>query len=288
MGKILFLPHGGLEVASCRYRAWWVAEALGPDAQCMRIGDILDAEIDRPDVVVFQKTTPLSLLERFKAEGVRIAWDVCDPVWWYQGGVTKQIASLVDFAVASNDRLAADFFAHFPRIPTHTIPDRLKMAHYAKQRQHTKADPVRLIWFGHHDNRPVLFGALSAIERLRQSGCPVELTIFDGAPEKPLHINGLPVYHIPWDVDIENEVIASHDIAILPPHPGIHGPVKSNNKTLTAWACGLPVTTGDDYAHLANLAQDVDYRRDMGVIGRANVTADYTIEKSAAEWRELA
>ena len=51
----------------------------------------------------------------------------------------------------------------------------------------------------------------------------------------------LTIKHVPWLLDKEVEVIASHDLAFLPSYPGMWGRLKSDNKKVHAGLCGLHV-----------------------------------------------
>jgi len=136
-------------------------------------------------------------------------------------------------------------------------------------------------------NRPALFGALANLERLAANGRDIELTICDERPDMVMRItNMFPVYHVLWELEQENAIIAAHDIAILPPYPGPWGRVKSNNRTLTAWACGLPATDCESYKELMTL-MDADTRARLGADGRKWVEEDYNVERSAREWERL-
>lgn len=188
--------------------------------------------------------------------------------------------------MASNDGLAADFRQNFPGVRCITIPDRIKLDAYPTRREHTDTEPVRLIWFGNPENRPVLWAAIPAIERAAAHGRRIALTIFDDG-KAGWTLRGVPVYNLPWKYAIENDVISSHDIAVLPVHPGIHGAVKSDNKTLTAYANGLPVTGASDYRDFLRLIDDPDYRQAQADAGYELLARRGDVRQSAAEWREV-
>ena len=133
-----------------------------------------------------------------------------------------------------------------------------------------------------------IFGALANLERLAANGHSIALTIYDDQPQNRwTFTDSFPVYYTQWRLDQENEVIASHDIALLPPYPGPWGKVKSNNKELTAWACGLPATDGQDYVEMCDLVALSSKRQIEADRGYEEVKAAYTVDKSADEWKEL-
>jgi hypothetical protein len=96
-----------------------------------------------------------------------------------------------------------------------------------------------------------------------------------------------PVYYVQWSLEHENQVIASHDIAFLPPYPGPWGRVKSNNKSLTAWACGLPVSDGWDYEYLDELCANEVVRQQTTEQGRLKLEMSYQAQLSGMEWEKL-
>ena len=129
-------------------------------------------------------------------------------------------------------------------------------------------------------------GSLAALDRLKANGVTFSLTIFDDQPQQ-IWKAGFPIYHVDWNIEQENEILASHDIALLPPYPGAWGKVKSNNKPLTAWACGLPVANGENYHHLYELATRVTCREISAMEGMKALKKEYTIDKSVEQWKGL-
>ena len=63
--------------------------------------------------------------------------------------------------------------------------------------------------------------------------------------------------------------------------------MKSNNKTLTAWAAGLPVSSGLTYDTLEQLVKLAALRQGTADDGRLTVKHHYNVEQSAADWLAL-
>ena len=280
MHSVAFIIPGPSKWASTRLRAEWPARYI-------------------PGAVVVPKGTPIPPAENYvwikgadvdfiKAHpDAKHFWDVCDPAWWFSPAECREIAPLMEAVVASCPALAADYTA-WASCACYTIHDRLELEHYPVQRTHEHyADPVRFIWYGASQNRVGLFGGIANLQRLAANGVPLELTIFDDAPQNIWSDNQIPIYHTEWTLAQENAVIAAHDIAILPPYPGPWGKVKSNNRQLTAWACGLPATDGQDYEALYRLATERTFRQDAATLGYRALCADYDVQDSAIEWRRL-
>ena len=170
-----------------------------------------------------------------------------------------------------------------------TIPDRLNLAHYGPKRQHLnrRGDPIRFIWFGYSQNRHALFGAIAYLERLQCNGVDVALTVMDDKPGVSLGEFEFPIYQTMWRYDREVDIIASHDIAVLPDYPGPWGKVKSNNRHVTAWACNVPTVTGDDWGELWRLATLTDERAYEADVHYEMVKRQYSSHQSANEWKGL-
>lgn len=284
--KTLFVAAGPESWGSSRMRCYWPAAHMA-DAQ-VGTYDYLSKTHDIPygtDVMIWQKQVNVDLVKAYPHE--RHYWDVCDPLWWWQPGLAREYAQHMTGIVASSPALAADCAVFLGR-DVHCIPDRLELKHFTRQAQHAERTPVRLIWYGVSVNRLALFAALVNLERLAANGHKIELTICDDRPEDVVQWSDMfPVYHTRWTLEGEVDVLTAHDIALLPPYPGPWGRVKSNNKTLTAWACGLPVSSGEWYPSLAVPVTNANERRALGENGRWNVEQYHRVEASARQWEEF-
>ena len=284
--SVLFVAAGDISWGSSRMRCFWPAPYMG--AEVMTIAEWNSAwladRVPERDVYIFQKLASAQQIAIIKEQGKRVYWDVCDPSWWFQPAEARAIAAGVDGVVASNPGLAKDF-SDWSGKPCHMIPDRLELSHFDEQRKHANEHPVRLIWFGVSVNRIALLAANANLERLRANGFKISLTVMDNQPELPIPYLDFPAVQVMYSWQNEVGVLAQHDIALLPPYPGPWGDVKSNNKTLSAWACNVPVTQGIDYAELEVLVRDVWERERLGAHGLTQVQ-NWRAEKSAREWEE--
>lgn len=285
--RVCFLTNGPIQWASARYRAFWIAECRDDWAayELEKLREIPDA-----DVYVFAKTFSIELVRQLRANDRRVYWDLCDPLHWFSPNESREMLELVDGVVCSNQGLADDVRKWSDdTVPTYVIPDRLKLSHYDKQRKHHETNPVRFIWYGSAQNRAVLYPAYVTLQRLKALGYEVELTIMDDRPDISLSYGPTcPVYFARWSLEREVETIANHDIALLPPYPGEWSKVKSNNKMLTAWACGLPALTGDRWHDgLLSLVESPVVRTIQARTGRKQVEEHYTVDKSAADWEAI-
>lgn len=288
--SVCFIASGPIEWGSARMRCYWPAKYM-PDSTVVKFGEKIPAGYD---VYVFQKLFDRNIAEQIRAAGSKIVWDMCDPTWWFQPELVASELPLVDALTFSCNALREDFVHwgktikdEFPRSMM-TISDRLELSHFEHRRYHIDTNPVRLIWFGLEFNRFALYGTMAVLERLVANRNNIELTIMDGAPDKIIQFtSALPVYHVRWELNKENEIIANHDIALLPPYPGAWGKVKSNNRSLTAWASGLPVCDGFDYDDILENIQYPGARQAKADSGYKITKQSYTADKSAKQWEAL-
>ena len=287
MTTVCFIPTGDITNAGSRMRAYWPAQFM-PDATVATWEDIHHGKLPAARAYVFQKLVDVGLMRRLRDGGALVFWDVCDPVWWFNPADAREAAEAADGIVASCWPLADDFAQWSGRM-ARMIPDRVWLDHFTHTRQHAETRPVRLIWFGSAQNRIALYAAGASLSRLRANGHEVTLTLFDNAPESPMPglDSEIPVYYTRWRLENEAETLAAHDIALLPSYPGPWGAVKSNNRTVTAMAAGLPVASGVIYENLRALVCDVQLRRETAAEGLREVREEWNVKQSAAEWRAL-
>lgn len=295
--KTIFIAAGPFEWGSSRMRAWWIVGDQLNQKRNWYVREYKDfaqewQAIDGKnfDSYVWQKYVNIDFIKDTKDKNHY--WDICDPMWWFSPDDAKAIAESVDGIVFSSEALkedchrwALDNAVDIPDL--YIIQDRLDMSHFPIKKQHVDTDNIRFIWFGVAVNRQALYAALANLERLKANGYNISLTIFDDRPDIQFTGTSFPVYHTRWNLENENEIIASHDIALLPPYPGPWGKVKSNNKTLTAWACGIPVTDGQEYSSIEDLVNDNLLREVFADAGMMTLKREYTIGKSAAQWEEI-
>jgi hypothetical protein len=249
--------------------------------------NLSEAHVNTYDCFILIKVNNLEVVNLIKKMGKRVWYDLCDPSHWFHPKDVRMTISEFDGITASNEGLAKDL-EDWGGYPVTVIPDRLELEHYSKRRHHTQQDPVRFVWYGASQNRMAIYGGLANLDRLAANGHNISLTIYDDQPQTAWPYNhGFPIFYGKWRLDHENGVIAGHDIAYLPPYPGPWGKVKSKNKELTAWACGLPVTDGQDYQQMSDLVALASKRQIEADIGYQELIADYTVDKSAEQWKEL-
>jgi len=289
--KNVFITYGlNRQWASYRWRAEWPSMYMR-DTNLIKIEDAVQYINDFPidyDNYIFVKVTEDNLIKRIREAGKKIWVDYCDPGWWFNPQDARKQLDYADGMVCSCQPLADDLERWSGHV-AHCIPDRVYLPHYKIRKEHYPHRHVRLIWYGAYQNRISIFASAANLMRAKANGYDFDLTIFDDRPDMPWQWGDMkiPIYYALWELEKENEVIAAHDIALLPPYPGPWGKVKSNNKTLTAWACGLPTTDGQDYEDLCDLIAQAAIRRERADFGYAELLKYYDVVESSREWEEI-
>lgn len=283
---------------SSRLRAWWPAKYADwldviPATEVLQTQALNAAPYA---AVVFQKwgdRTAQQLARALQAEGRRVWWDITDPLWLF-APETAGMFDVADGVVASNAGLA-DLAAHTFGREVAVIVDRMDPAFHPTVRRHRESAAPVLLWFGNKGNRaPSLAGRMLPLLELKRRGRAYRLRVCDdGPPGAWVEGVGLAPDQVewhPWRLDTFHEELTSADVALLPPHPGWWGTLKSDNKRATAWWAGLPVVTLEDAAdidHAEALLADAARRAAEGAANRRRAEAQYDVRQSVAEWARL-
>lgn len=222
-------------VGSSRIRAAWLWKYWNEASEW---------EVGREyDVLIFQKAYWRSMMAEY--EGIKI-FDLCDPDWLDPKPVIESM-QYCDAMVTSTPALAEYLQRFVKDKPVVCIPDRIDLEEHTPRGEH-KGDAKKIVWFGYSQNFHYLDKTLQfLIDR------NMELTVLSNAPfQIPVGINNFQVknivYEKNWDVPSVHENIKNADLVLLPQtsDDDYRGKFKSNNKTLTAWALGLPVVSVPD------------------------------------------
>jgi len=290
--RIAILCNGPRIWASSRLRGFWLEDAAPLAFRAYGPGDPLEG-LDGCDTVIFQKRfKPLDLerARRYQAEGRQIVFDLTDPMWWWFPQEVTAMCEIADVVTTSNPTLSEAVRLGGKAARVLTIPDRMLPSFHPTVADHGPRERVVLAWYGDAGNRIALQGYLPMLAYLAHF-YPLELRIIDNAPglkvveEDSPH---LPITHVPWALETVHAQLVGCDIAYLPPYPGPWGLLKSNNRDVTAWWCGLPVVRGDDVGAMAELLDSPDRRATVGAENRQRAEQEYDIARSVDQWKALA
>jgi hypothetical protein len=254
-------------VGSSRIRARWIWENWD-EADEYQIGEACD-------VLVFQKAYFKKMLEEF--QGIKI-FDICDPDW-LDPRPTFESISHCDAVTTSTEPLA-EYIRKLTNKPIVCIPDRLDLKTYPEKKTEHKNKIEEVAWFGYGQNTKCLDKTLTQLESK-----DILLTVISDKPYAPNKAYGkTKIKNVKYDQNRINEYLIERDAVLLPEPEGIRGKFKSNNKTLSAWALGIPVITEpDDFKRLETKEVRIEEARTK----LEEVKKDWSIEKSVEQWKEL-
>ncbi len=286
---VAILTQGPLAWASSRFRGAWLAEAAPglfgwypPDRE-LALADCR--------VIVFQKRhnrEAFYLARAAKDRGIKIVIDLTDPLWWFSPQEMTAMLGLADAVTVSSDGLKKAVEQNKNVKRAICIPDRMLPSFHPTVAEHGPRDIATLTWFGLSANRVALVGALPVLAYAANVGHRFRLRIIDNQPTEKMEVQGpIEIENVAWALETIHAQIAACDIALLPPYPGPWGDMKSNNKAVTAWWCGLPVTDGFDPGEVMALITDAERRKRQGAANRRRAEKEYDIALSVRQWHDL-
>jgi hypothetical protein len=220
--------HGKEFIGSSRIRGSWLIDNW-EDAELFRQGE-------KYDVVIFQKVYWLDYAKNFN--GIKIL-DLCDPDWLDTQPMIELINNCDAVTVSSEGLLKS--LKNFTDKPVIYVPDRqdLKFHFPPKEKHEGKAEWA--VWFGYSHNIKLLDKTLLTLKRLN-----LKLKVIHNCQPPYAKADKNIKYDFKDPLFNFNKEITDCDIVLLPPDNRPRGEYKSNNKTLTAWALGMPVATNVD------------------------------------------
>lgn len=255
-------------VGSSRIRARWLIN-LWPEAEEYIIGK-------RYDVMVFQKVYWPLMMQQY--DGIKIL-DLCDPDW-LEGKPVLEFVDLADATITSTQALADYIKKLRPDALVKCIPDRVYIPEHNARGEHD-GKATKVAWFGYAQNAHYL---LQTFDELIRQG--LELTVISNTPyEPPMAYRALKVHNVPYSYPEVNKELAKCDLVIMPePEGDERAKFKSNNKTLQAWALGLPVAkSADDLDRFAS-AEERNKERELRL---KEISEKWDVRLSVEEYKEV-
>ena len=274
------------EVASTRIRVTWPLKYM--DA----IVTEDESKLNECNIVIFQtrySKSDVELARRLKAKGKKIISDFTDPHWLkeYQAMDNNfvEMVGLSDLVTLPTDSLAETFKQYFNK-PVRILKDRIDLDLYNEVKEHKDKKSLRILWYGSRGNLASIELARDDLEKL---GSEIDVTLVclydycDKFKIKPFENVKLEV--LEWTNQKVIDELLKSDIAINPRFNNWKS-YKSNNKTITAWALGIPCVERDFYNQIK---QFLDYkkRNEEGKRVRQIVEKEYDVRETAREWEEI-
>lgn len=284
-----------LNSASSRYRCDWVSK-YWPRATVWKKFEADERVHEASDIYIFQKTLLPSFIEdmeRLHAMGKTIIFDLCDAEWDGHEDLLRRALVSVDYCTTSTEYIRQHLVKTY-RKKTQLIVDRMDLDEFPKVKDHKDSTLPRVVWFG---NRNTIHALSLMHEALYEAYRQIPFTLvlisdqFD-AYQQPTGME-IPTEKIIWTLEGANDAILSGDVVVNPHNlDSEKGRAKSDNKTITSWALGMPVVSHGSQHRMASLL--VTYlrsralRSSVGIVGRSMVRQLYDVRLSALEFEHAA
>jgi len=217
--------HGRKNIGSSRIRGEWLAKNW-EGAEIFKQGQ-------QYDIVIYQKAYWVEHAKVFK--GIKIL-DLCDPDFLHWTYRTKEMLEEVDAVTTSTEALA-EALRRFTNKPVICIPDRIDMQSHKGKKFHQQ-EAKWVVWYGYSTGFEMLKPVLHFLKKYNLN----LIVIADRAFSLPVSFTEhIELKNFPWNIDTINQDILEGDFVINPKSKKGKWKYKSNNKTLSAWALGMPV-----------------------------------------------
>jgi len=269
-GSILLFEqfHGRKNMGSSRIRGHWLVNNWD--------GVELFKQGKEYDFVIYQKAYFLEHAKIFK--GVKIL-DLCDPDWLHWAYKVKEMIEYCDAVTTSTESLAISL-RQITDKPVLCIPDRVDLKLFKEKKIH-EGDATRVCWYGYSDNFEILKPTLGILKKHNLD----LLIISDGTFNIPKIYDGkIKVENIKYDIRTINQNILKSDFVINPQGTRGKWKFKSNNKTLTSYAIGMPVAHNTE--ELKRFIKCDERKKEIEKRSK-ELKEEYNIEKSIDQYKEL-
>ena len=228
------------------------------------------------DVVIYQKAYWVEHAKQFK--GIKIL-DICDPDWYHWSYQVVEMIQDVDAITTSTEELARSI-SKFTDKPVVCIPDRMDLEFHKGRKFHT-GKAKWAVWFGYSTGFEMLKPALHFLKKNNLGLIVISDTNFI-LPSS--YFDSVELRNLPWKLETVNDDILLGDMVLNPQGKNGKWKYKSNNKTLSAWALGMPV------AHTVeemNKFMDEEERQKESKLRIQEVSEKWEIHRSIDEYKEL-
>lgn len=239
---------------------------------------------EKADVLIFQKvycTYDYKLPANYP--GITIL-DTCDPDWWETPNIyICETVRAVDAVVVQSQKMF-DFISQMTNKPVKIIKDRFNIEDFPEKKKH--AGPIKTaVWFGYYHNAELLKYAVPSLEA---RGIDL-IVVADRDPFASTWAHDSKAYEKKYKfIKFQQETLYSDiqkaDICVLPKGFRPQDEFKSENKTIIAQLCGLPVINNSDQVE-GFMDPDKRNQHIDSIYGK--IKADYDCRNSVKEYKEL-
>lgn len=287
IGFVTYEAFHKCNAASSRIRVDWPAKYADGFIVTENAVDLFKCS-----AVVFQTRfsyQDVQLAAQLRNNGIKIICDFTDPDWSNMySGMSDSLKTMLELAdcITVPTYVLANMFKSVSDKPVYVIPDRIDLSLYDKTKKHTDTKSLRILWHGSYGNLCSIDIARDDLERL---GKEIDITlvcVYDHYKEHIVNaFENIKVECYEWTNQKVIDELLLCDLSINPRFDNHWKAYKSNNKTITAWACGIPCIERDFYNEIKRY--DLDLRISDGLNFRKIVEQNYDVKQSTKEIIDL-
>lgn len=248
-----------------------------PEAELYKYGEDMDVMIFQKVYCTYDYKYPKNL-KRIKI------LDVCDVDWSNTPDVyIKETIDAMDAVVAPTENLRK-LVQQMTDTPVRVIKDRFDLSEFPKPKQHS-GKTKKAVWFGYSHNSVLMNYVVPSLENR-----DIELTIIsDSDPHLYRYATDSIGYekkysYVKYDQETIYEELQKADVCIMPKGFRPEDRYKSENKTVIAQLCGLPVVSDAD--QLDNMETAEARNRHINIIYK-ELRNSYDCKNSVFEYKAL-
>lgn len=261
------------------------------------ISDDFD-ELSKCDAVIFQtryEKEAIALAKELKEEGKIVLLDFTDPLWdenicMEKVNNIKKMCQYADMMMLPTGGLSLMFTNFYNNLAIAIVPDRIDLDLYTTLVPHRDKQKYRIVWHGAYGNISSIDDlAREDLERLGKDFDITLVCIYNETNKyKVKPFENIKVEMIEWSNQGVIDQLLNSDLSINPkyvfPNPRFY---KSNNKTVTAWALGVPCIENNFYEEGKKFLLSADLRNIEGREKRKLVEDKFDAKLSAIELEDI-
>lgn len=294
--KIGFVPHQSIDrkqiAAGTRIRVLNIVKQL---KNCVVSYDY--EELKDCDVVIFQARWlkgDIELARKLKERGVKLMFDTTDPHWDTMNfdvtGIKRkafdELLKYISIVMFPTKELYESFLKYRQDKRVEIIPDCIDLKDHRKIKKHKKKKQYVIAWYGCRVNICSADLARKDLEKLGKEFNLKMIAVYDrgyGIEFEPYKNLELEIRE--WSDEVTIKTILESDVVINPRFEDWRR-YKSHNKTIKAWALGVPCVEKNYYKEIKRYLLSTRLRNKEGKRGK-EIAAKFSSKKIAKKISDL-
>ena len=283
--KIGLVPYEQIQAGANLIRLHYIKQYLKDYVISNSYSELCKCDV----VVMYSRINDVELMKKLHLKGVKIVFDATDPHWDFvdydpsrrSRDLFDEFMPYVDLVTVPTDELKFSFMEYRSDKIVRIIPDSVDLKTHNKQVAHTDKEEYILCWYGSYGNINSLELARTDLERLGTEYKLKLICLYDrGNGVEVEKFKNVDVVLREWSEQATIDTILESDLVINPRFTNWKS-YKSNNKTIKAWALGVPCIEYNFYREIKKYLVSATRRNVEGNERLNQVIKEFSSKKSA-------